>query len=64
MERLYEKEANVFCDAIRAMADKPETVDNLESYLSNHFDVWLKCFADTPDRLANELKEFAKISCQ
>ena len=37
----YTIEAAQFCNAIRELANKPENLQNLESYLERHFDKWL-----------------------
>lgn len=50
-----------FCEAIRTLASKPENLDNLESYLSHHFPVWLEKYADTPEGLTAELRQFAEM---
>lgn len=57
----YEAEAKRFCKAIKELAENQSSLDNLESYLSYHFDEWLKKFANTPENMASELQEFAKI---
>ena len=62
MERHYEKEARRFCKAIKTLAENQSSLDNLESYLSSHFDEWLKKFANTPEDIACEMEEFSKIS--
>lgn len=47
-ERKYKKMENqeelskVFCDAIKTLSEKPENLENLESYLSYHFETWMK----------------------
>ena len=56
-----EKAAADFCNAIRTLASKPENLDNLESYLSHHFAVWLEKFASNPDDMAYEMLEFANM---
>lgn len=56
-----EKAAAVFAAAIKTIADKPANLDNLESYLSHHFPEWLNRFANTPETLAAEMREFANI---
>ena len=61
MNRLYENESKMFCDAIRTMANKPDNIDNLESYLSHHFEIWLKKFARNAGELATEMKNFAEM---
>lgn len=66
-EKLYEKLntneecAVMFVNAIKELATKQDNLDSLESYLSNHFDVWMKEFANTPSGLASELKHFAEM---
>lgn len=50
-----------FCEAIRTLADKPENLSNLESYLTSHFAEWLKKWANTPDAISTELKSFAEM---
>ena len=64
MEKLASKppeQAIQFCNAIRTLANKPENLNNLESYLTYNFDKWLKIFANTPEGLAEEMKEFAEM---
>lgn len=56
-----EKAAADFVAAIKEIASKPENLDNLESYLSHHFPVWLSKYANTPDGLAAEMREFARM---
>lgn len=53
--------ARDFCEAIRTIASKPENVENLEYYLAAHFDTWLEKWANTPENLASEMKEFANM---
>ena len=53
--------AKVFIEAIKTIAGKPENIDNLECYLRNHFDEWLEKYADTPEGLAYEMKDFAEM---
>lgn len=53
--------ARVFCDAIRTLAANPERLENLESYLSYHFDKWLVKWANTPENMAGEMKQFSEI---
>ena len=57
----YTVEAAQFCDAIRELANKPENLQNLESYLEYHFDTWLEKFANTPACMAAEMTEFAQM---
>jgi hypothetical protein len=53
--------ATMFVNAIKELALKENNLDNLESYLSCHFDVWMEKYANTPSDLASELKEFARM---
>ena len=55
------KAAADFVGAIKLIAAKPDNLDNLESYLSHHFEKWLKTLANTPEGLAAEMKEFAEM---
>ena len=56
-----EKAAADFVAAIKEIAGKPENLNNLESYLSYHFPEWLRKYANTPDGIAAEMKEFASM---
>ena len=57
----YTVEAAQFCNAIRELANKPENLQNLESYLEWHFETWLEKYASTPDDMAAEMSEFAQM---
>lgn len=57
--RPYSNAARVFCDAIRAFANNPDGLENLQSYLSYHFAGWLDHMANTPDNIAAELVYFS-----
>ena len=58
----YDKEnAETFVAAIRQLAGCEANLDNLESYLSQHFSTWMEKFANTPENLALELKSFAEM---
>ena len=57
----YTIEAEQFCNAIRELANKPENLQNLESYLEYHFDKWLEKYANTPDSMATEMSDFAQM---
>lgn len=56
-----ENAAKMFVDAIREISNKNNNLDNLECYLSYHFPEWLEKFANTPGKLAGELKMFAEM---
>ena len=57
----YTVEAAQFCNAIRELANKPENLQNLESYLEWHFDKWLEKFASTPECMVAEMSNFAQM---
>lgn len=61
MEMNYEAEAKRFCKAIKEIASNESSLENLECYLSYHFDEWLKKFANTPAWMANEMEQFSQI---
>mgnify|MGYP003554451909 CR=1 FL=1 len=61
MERKHEQTAREFCNALRTIAGKPENLENLEIYLSMHFPEWLEKFANTPENITAELKNFADM---
>lgn len=56
-----EQLAHQFVEAIKTIAEKPENLENLECYLSYHFPVWLDKYANTPEKIAWELKQFAEM---
>lgn len=58
----YEAVAIQFIEAIKTIADKPENLANLETYLSYHFAEWLQKYANTPEALACEMQEFANTT--
>ena len=55
------KAAADFVNAIKTIANKPENLDNLESYLSYHFSEWLEKYANTPEDIAAEMREFSEL---
>nr|DAF36907.1 MAG TPA: hypothetical protein [Caudoviricetes sp.] len=55
------KAASDFVAAIKEIAGKPGNLENLESYLSQHFPEWLAKFANTPEDIAAEMREFARM---
>lgn len=58
---LKEKFAHDFCEAIKKLASNEDALNNMESYLSHHFDTWMEKWANTPAGLTWELEQFAKI---
>lgn len=57
----HEQTAQQFIEAIKTIANKPQNLDNLESYLAHHFPAWLEKFANTPETLTAEMKAFAEM---
>lgn len=62
MERKHEEEARQFCAAIKKLAANEAALENMESYLSHHFDTWLKNYAGYPGGITDELERFAEIN--
>ena len=60
-ERKFDELAHEFVEAIRMFAEKPDNIDNFESYLSYHFDVWMEKYASDPESLTSEVKHFAEM---
>lgn len=56
-----EKASADFVGAIKLIATKPDNLDNLESYLSHHFPEWVSRWENSPEDLAAEMKEFARM---
>lgn len=55
------KAAEVFTQAIKDLASKPENLENLRSYLIRHFPQWLEMWANSPEWIAREMKDFADM---
>lgn len=58
---MYTEYSQVFCEAILKLSENPEALKNLECYLSSHFEEWMKKYANTPERIAFELKCFSEV---
>ena len=56
-----EKLAQELCNAIRKLAADEDSLNNFESYLTYHFDTWIKKWANTPEGLTCELKHFSEM---
>ncbi len=56
-----ETAARIFIEAIQQIANKPDNLNNLELYLSRHFDKWLEKWGNTPESMAAEMKHFASM---
>ena len=61
MNKENELYAKSFVNAIKELASDTKKLDNLESYLSKHFDIWIKKYANTPSGIIYELRGFAEI---
>lgn len=59
MKPKYIEESRIFCEAIAEIAQKPQNLENFEMYLSYHFAAWIEKYANTPENIAAELKQFA-----
>lgn len=57
-KRYYAKR---MADALRKFAEKPQNIDNFESYLEHCFIDWKEIFANTPEKIIGELENFAEI---
>ena len=53
--------AKIFCDAIKTIAEKPENLSNMESYLTWHFTEWLEKYGNCTENFAMEMKNFAEM---
>ena len=60
-EREFEELAERFVEAIKRIATKEENLENLQHYLSMHFEQWLERFAKTPLAITCELESFANM---
>ena len=61
MKREHEHTAAQFVAAIKTIAAKPENLENLELYLGYHFPEWMQKYANTPETITAELREFAEM---
>ena len=55
------EEVTTLITAIKKFNENPEALENLESYLNNHYDAWAAKWANTPEGFINELKQFSEI---
>ena len=53
--------AKAFVNVIKELASNQKKLDNLENYLSEHFDIWMEKYANTPSGIIYELRGFAEI---
>ena len=61
IESPYKEIAEQTAKAIKQLAENPGALDNFESYLAQHYDIWVKKYANTPDGLTDELTRFSNI---
>lgn len=61
MNGKYEAEAGIIAEAIRRFNERPEALNNFESYISHCFGEWLERWANTPEGLASELEHFSMM---
>ena len=59
--RKHAQNAAEFVKAIKIISEKPQNLENLENYLSVHFSEWLNKFANTPEGITAELKQFSEM---
>ena len=57
----HEHVARQFVVAIKTIAEKPQNLENLEFYLSLHFPEWIEKFANTPEKITCEMRDFAEM---
>ena len=60
-EREFEELAERFVETIKRISTKEENLNNLQHYLSRHFEQWLTRVANTPQDIVFELEQFEKI---
>ena len=60
-KREFEELAERFVEAIKRIAKKEENLNNLQHYLSIHFEQWIERFARTPLAIVCELESFADM---
>ena len=58
----YRALAVKLADAIRTFGQNPDNLDNFESYLAYHFDVWMQQYAKDPEGLVSEFEYFANMT--
>ena len=62
IDRKFGEQADRLCNAIRHMANDDNALENFNSYLSYHFDVWLNEYANNNvDNFVSEIENFAHM---
>lgn len=62
VNREYEPIARKFIQTIKALASNENALENLECYLSIHFQTWLDKWANTPQDITSEFQRFSEIT--
>lgn len=57
-KRYYAKQ---MADTLRKFVEKPQNIDNFESYLENYFISWKDKFANAPEKMIEDMKYFAEM---
>ena len=57
-KRYYAKQ---MADTLRKFLERPQNIDNFESYLENCFAGWKEKFANTPAKMIEDMKHFAEM---
>ena len=60
-KREFEELAERFIEAIKRISKKEENLNNLQHYLSIHFEQWIERFARTPLAIVCEIESFADM---
>lgn len=60
-KREFEELAERFVEAVKRISKKEENLNNLQHYLSIHFEQWIERFARTPLAIVCELESFADM---
>lgn len=62
VNRKFEEQADRLCNAIRHMANNDDALENFNSYLSYHFDVWLNLYVNNNvENFVGEVEQFAHM---
>ena len=56
--RYYAKQ---IADVLRKFAEKPQNIDNFESYLKYCFIGWKENIANTPEKMIEDMKHYAEM---
>ena len=47
--------------ALKSFTENPDNLENFESYINRHSDIWFEKYASTPEVLISEMKMFANL---